>query len=297
MRRLAAAAARRRGRARGRARAGVRAQSARASNPGVGVRPNDRRALVALACVAALRRRRRRCGAAPQAPPAARPHSRRRLATKAPLLAIARAGSRLVAVGDYGVILLSDDAGATWRQAKSVATRNDADGGDLRRRQARLGRRPRRHRAAHGGRRRDLDAPARRPATTSRCCRSGSRTPSHGIAVGAFGACDGDARRRPHVEEIDRRRRRRPRSPSQRRSSPSPAGRCSSPPRPAPCSARPTTARRWTTLRLPYDGSLWGGMALADGDRDRLRHARPRAAHRRPGPDAGPTCRPAPTSR
>ena len=43
------------------------------------------------------------------------------LATKAPLLAIARAGSRLVAVGDYGVVVLSDDNGTTWRQANAVS--------------------------------------------------------------------------------------------------------------------------------------------------------------------------------
>jgi len=46
------------------------------------------------------------------------------LATKAPLLGIARAGTRLVVVGDYGVIILSDDGGKSWRQATSAATRN-----------------------------------------------------------------------------------------------------------------------------------------------------------------------------
>ena len=45
-------------------------------------------------------------------------------ATKAPLLGIAWAGARLVAVGDYGVAILSDDRGKSWRQASSVATRN-----------------------------------------------------------------------------------------------------------------------------------------------------------------------------
>lgn len=34
------------------------------------------------------------------------------------LLDIARAGERLVAVGERGIVLLSDDAGATWRQAQ-----------------------------------------------------------------------------------------------------------------------------------------------------------------------------------
>jgi photosystem II stability/assembly factor-like uncharacterized protein len=46
------------------------------------------------------------------------------LAPRALLLDIARAGKRFVAVGDRGHILLSDDEGATWRQAKSVPTRN-----------------------------------------------------------------------------------------------------------------------------------------------------------------------------
>ncbi|CAG0957927.1 Ycf48-like protein [Burkholderiales bacterium] len=41
------------------------------------------------------------------------------LAHKAPLLAAATAGERLVAAGDFGTVLLSDDAGRTWRQAKT----------------------------------------------------------------------------------------------------------------------------------------------------------------------------------
>ncbi|SPS00689.1 WD40/YVTN/BNR-like repeat-containing protein [Cupriavidus taiwanensis] len=43
-------------------------------------------------------------------------------AAAAPLLATARAGKRVVAVGDHGVILLSDD-GASFRQAKAVPVR------------------------------------------------------------------------------------------------------------------------------------------------------------------------------
>lgn len=48
-------------------------------------------------------------------------------AAKAVLLAVARAGQRLVAVGEQGIILLSDDHGVSWRQAKvptSVALTN-----------------------------------------------------------------------------------------------------------------------------------------------------------------------------
>ena len=41
-------------------------------------------------------------------------------AAQATMLASTRAGSRIVAVGDHGVVLLSDDGGKTHRQAKSV---------------------------------------------------------------------------------------------------------------------------------------------------------------------------------
>lgn len=43
-------------------------------------------------------------------------------ATQAPLLAATQAGRRIVAIGDHGVVLLSDDGGKTFRQAKSVPT-------------------------------------------------------------------------------------------------------------------------------------------------------------------------------
>jgi photosystem II stability/assembly factor-like uncharacterized protein len=46
------------------------------------------------------------------------------LATRSLLLDLAQAGSRLVAVGERGHILLSDNHGQTWRQAKSVPTQN-----------------------------------------------------------------------------------------------------------------------------------------------------------------------------
>jgi len=44
------------------------------------------------------------------------------LATRSLLLDLANAGSRLVAVGERGHVLLSDNHGQTWRQAKSVPT-------------------------------------------------------------------------------------------------------------------------------------------------------------------------------
>ena len=48
------------------------------------------------------------------------PAARSSIATQATMLGAAWAGRRAVAVGDHGVVLLSDDAGATWRQARSV---------------------------------------------------------------------------------------------------------------------------------------------------------------------------------
>jgi photosystem II stability/assembly factor-like uncharacterized protein len=45
------------------------------------------------------------------------------LAVNSLLLDLAVAGSRLVAVGERGHVLLSDDQGGTWRQAKTVPTR------------------------------------------------------------------------------------------------------------------------------------------------------------------------------
>ena len=44
-------------------------------------------------------------------------------ATNEMLLAATRAGDRLVAVGDHGTVVISDDGGRTFRQAKSVPTR------------------------------------------------------------------------------------------------------------------------------------------------------------------------------
>ncbi|MEQ1866875.1 MAG: YCF48-related protein [Micropepsaceae bacterium] len=41
-------------------------------------------------------------------------------ATESLLLGVTRAGTRMVAVGEYGNIVLSDDDGKTWRQAKKV---------------------------------------------------------------------------------------------------------------------------------------------------------------------------------
>lgn len=53
----------------------------------------------------------------------ARPALIEPLAARSLLLDVARAGDRLVAVGERGHVLLSDDEGGNWRQAKSVPMR------------------------------------------------------------------------------------------------------------------------------------------------------------------------------
>jgi photosystem II stability/assembly factor-like uncharacterized protein len=55
--------------------------------------------------------------AAPVADPMARPALMVAQPARAYLTGIARAGKRLVAVGERGIVVLSDDDGATWRQA------------------------------------------------------------------------------------------------------------------------------------------------------------------------------------
>ncbi|SCK17312.1 Uncharacterized protein VAR608DRAFT_1198 [Variovorax sp. HW608] len=54
------------------------------------------------------------------AEPLDRPALPTRLAARSALLGLARAGSRLVAVGERGIVVLSDDAGRSWRQAAAV---------------------------------------------------------------------------------------------------------------------------------------------------------------------------------
>ena len=53
-------------------------------------------------------------------PPSSRPAARLPQALQAPLLGLACAGARRVAVGEHGVVLLSDDEGRQWRQARQV---------------------------------------------------------------------------------------------------------------------------------------------------------------------------------
>lgn len=59
----------------------------------------------------------------PSIPPPATTAFKAPHATRAPMMAGVQAGGRLVGVGDYGTVLLSDDNGQSWRQAAHVPTR------------------------------------------------------------------------------------------------------------------------------------------------------------------------------
>lgn len=185
------------------------------------------------------------------------------LAAKAPLLGIVRIGARVVAVGDYGVIILSDDAGKTWRQAVSVATRNmltavtfvDAKNGWA------VGHGGTVLHTADGG---ENWAPLHAAGDDVALLSVWFENVNHGIAVGAFGFAiethdggrswkktdigEGDDRDR-HLNSI-----------------------FALPGGPLIIAAETGMVFRsadngatWTALRLPYSGSVWGGVPLRDG--------------------------------
>ncbi|MCA0242606.1 MAG: hypothetical protein LCI02_17285 [Proteobacteria bacterium] len=77
----------------------------------------SRAALAGLALVACAAGCEASAAATAPLDPLQRPATIDRRAGAAVLLAVARAGERLVAVGEAGIVLLSDDHGKTWRQA------------------------------------------------------------------------------------------------------------------------------------------------------------------------------------
>lgn len=74
-------------------------------------------ALLAACLLAAAAPAARAAAAKRELPALQRPSVMAPTALSAAVLAVARAGDRLVAVGERGIVLLSDDGGASWRQA------------------------------------------------------------------------------------------------------------------------------------------------------------------------------------
>lgn len=82
----------------------------------------DRRRALAWACGASLLTSPSLGRAAAPYPALDRPALQARMPHRCVLLSIAKAGTRLVAVGEHGIVVLSDDDGIHWRQAASVPT-------------------------------------------------------------------------------------------------------------------------------------------------------------------------------
>ncbi|MBI2313806.1 MAG: glycosyl hydrolase [Betaproteobacteria bacterium] len=205
--------------------------------------------------------------AAPAAPAAgeskSQPAVRVAQATKAPLLHAVRAGGRLVAVGDYGVVILSDDGGRSWRQAQAVAERTtltDVWFADEKRGWA-VGHGGAVLRTTDGGENWSLQyrAPIKDPLLSV-----WFENPERGFAVGAFGfametrdggaswkeikVAEGDDRDR-HLNQVF----------------PGPEGSLFIAAESGTAFRSDDKGRTWHTLKLPYKGSLWGGVTLADG--------------------------------
>lgn len=187
-----------------------------------------------------------------------------RLAARAPLLGIARAGARLVAVGDYGVVVLSDDNGQSWRQASSVATRTMLTAVVFVNAQAGWA-------VGHGG---VVLQTADGGETWTLNYSAGPdvvllsvwfEQENRGFAVGAFGFAmatndggrtwkqvvvgEGDDRDR-HLNAIFA----------------LPGGGLFIAAEAGTLFRSDDAGKTWATLRLPYSGSLWGGLALSGGN-------------------------------
>ena len=180
------------------------------------------------------------------------------------LLAATRAGRRVVAVGEYGNVLLSDDDGKAWRQAKSVATTTtltavrfiDAERGWA---------------VGHGGMvLATLDggetwaALAGKPAGTEILFSIHMDGADRGLAVGSYGLALRTVEGGRRWGEVDLAQ---GEDGERHLNHILAAG-----PDVLLVAAEGGTVFRsqdrgntWQALRTPYKGSLWGGLALADG--------------------------------
>jgi photosystem II stability/assembly factor-like uncharacterized protein len=183
-----------------------------------------------------------------------------RLATKTLLLDVARAGERLVAVGEWGHVVLSDDGGETWRQAQSVPTRmtlTEVAFVDARQGWA-VGHDAIVLHTSDGGETWELQFSAAEEEAT--LLSVWFENAEHGIAVGSFGMLietrDGGSswERRTLLEEED--------SPHLNHVFAGPEGTIFIAAEFAWVLRSRDGGRSWEPLHPPYDGSFWGGMSL-----------------------------------
>lgn len=197
-------------------------------------------------------------GIAQESPQYAIPSQR---VTETLLLDVARAGDRLVAVGEWGHVVLSDDGGKTWRQAKSVPTRltlTEVAFADAREGWA-VGHDAVVLHTSDAGETWELQfSDAEDEAILLSVW---FENPAHGIAVGAFGLMletrDGGKHweRRPELEIEGE-------SPHLNHLLAAPDGTLFVAAEFGSAFRSRDGGQTWEHLQLPYDGSLWGGMAL-----------------------------------
>lgn len=186
------------------------------------------------------------------------------LATKSLLLNAVRAGKRIVAVGEYGHVLLSDDGGKSWRQAQSVPTTTtltSASFVDERQGWA----------AGHGG-----VIIATKDGGETWSVLAGKldgpeilfsvwfKDANRGMAVGPYGyaieTADGGKTwsRRELAQGEDGER-------HLNQIFAAPGGTLLIAAEAGTVFRSVDGGRSWATIKVPYKGSLWGGLALSDG--------------------------------
>jgi len=183
-----------------------------------------------------------------------------RLATQTLLLDVARAGERLVAVGEWGHVVLSDDGGSTWRQAQSVPTRmtlTELTFVDARQGWA-VGHDAVVLHTGDGGETWELQFSA--PEEEATLLSVWFENADHGIAVGSFGLAietqDGGRSWNPRtlIEDED--------PPHLNHLFAGPEGTLFIAAEFSWVYRSRDGGQSWERSRLPYEGSLWGGMSL-----------------------------------
>jgi photosystem II stability/assembly factor-like uncharacterized protein len=195
------------------------------------------------------------------------PHAaaRARLAADTLLNDVARAGRRWVAVGAWGNVVLSDDEGLSWRQAEAVPTRrtltsvhfvDEKHGWSVGHDAVVL-------HSADGGSHWEIQF--RAPDADAPLLSVWFEDARHGLAVGGFGLLVetwdggqtwlrrrlGDDEEEPHLNEVF----------------PGPGGTLFVAAEFGVAFRSSDRGATWTPLRLPYEGSLWTGLALESARR------------------------------
>lgn len=188
------------------------------------------------------------------------------LASSSLLIGVARAGERLVAVGDWGHIVLSDDDGRTWRQARTVPSQRtltavtfaDAERGWA------VGHDALVLHTADGGETwtRQFSAPEDDAPLLSVWFEDARR----GLAVGAFGLAletrdGGESWRRVHLIEVGED----DEQPHLNAVFPGPTGSLFVAAEFGTVLRLRAGAENWERLAPPYQGSFWGGLDLGAG--------------------------------